>query len=75
MTAPIELLYDELEVAALRNLPNRMRWLVNLGLDLNRPVGRSQQPPHQIATNAGSTAALAALDNGPGTLDPNKTQP
>ncbi len=46
---PAELLYDELEAAAKRNRPTILRYLIGLGLDLNRPVGRSQLPPARIA--------------------------
>ncbi len=61
LTAPSELLYDELEVAAWRNLPNRMRFLVGLGLDLDRPVGRSGQRPLQLALDAGHDEIVAIL--------------
>lgn len=53
LTAPSELLDDELEVAALRGLSNRMRFLVNLGLDLERGVGRSGRTPIRLATEGG----------------------
>jgi hypothetical protein len=53
LTPPIELLYDELEVAAWRGLPRRMEFLIGLGLDLERPVGRSKKPPLEIARSAG----------------------
>ncbi len=49
LTPPAELLYDELEVAAWRGLPNRMRFLVGLDLDLDRGVGRSGRPPLELA--------------------------
>lgn len=61
LTPPAELLYDELEVAAHRGLPNRMRYLVTLGLDLHRPVGRSGQTPRQLAMQAGHDDVLAVL--------------
>ncbi|MDH3682278.1 MAG: ankyrin repeat domain-containing protein, partial [Acidimicrobiia bacterium] len=61
LTPPGELLHDELEVAAIRNLPRRMRFLVGLGLDLDRPVGRSQQLPVRLAAGAGNDAVLAVL--------------
>ncbi|MGE0731626.1 MAG: hypothetical protein AB7Q92_26570 [Acidimicrobiia bacterium] len=61
LTSPAELLYDELEVAAHRNLPNRMRFLVDLGLDLERPVGRSRRTPRELAEDAGNVDVLAVL--------------
>lgn len=61
LTAPSELLYDELEVAAHRGLPNRMRFLVGLGLDLNRPIGRSKRTPWQLANAGGHTDAIDLL--------------
>lgn len=61
LTPPEELLYDELEVAAHRGLPNRMRFLVALGLDLQRPVGRSRRTPWQLAVDAGHGDVLAVL--------------
>lgn len=62
LTAPAELLYDELEVAAHRGLPNRMRYLLTLGPDLDRPVGRSQQRARQLAEREGHLDVLAILD-------------
>jgi len=61
LTAPADLLDDELEVAAHRGLPNRMQFLVDLGLDLNRPVGRSRMTPWQLATAGGHTAVIDVL--------------
>lgn len=61
LTAPDQLLDDELEVAAHRGLPNRMRFLAELGLDLNRPVGRSRQTPWHLANTAGQTAVMDVL--------------
>ncbi|MEP1126550.1 MAG: ankyrin repeat domain-containing protein [Ilumatobacter sp.] len=61
LTAPDQLLDDELEVAAHRGLPNRMRFLAELGVDLNRPVGRSRQTPWQLANAAGHTAIIDVL--------------
>ncbi len=61
LTPAQELLYDELEVAAWRNLPNRMRFLVGLGLDLNRGVGRSGQAPLDIALGAGHEEVVDIL--------------
>lgn len=61
LTAPEELLDNELEVAAHRGLPTRMRFLATLGLDLNRPVGRSRRTPWQLATDAGHRNVLAVL--------------
>ena len=46
---PGELLYDELEAAARRNRPTILRYLLSLGLDPTRPIGRSQLPPARIA--------------------------
>lgn len=61
LTPPEELLYDELEVAAHRGLPNRMRFLVGLGLDLDRGVGRSGLTPRHLAERKGHEAVLAIL--------------
>ncbi len=61
LTAPDELLYDELEVAAHRGLPTRMQFLVDLGLDLHRPVGRSSRTPWQLASDAGHHDVVAVL--------------
>ena len=61
LTEPAELLYDELEVAAHRGLPKRMRHLATLGLDLDRPVGRSKRTPWQLATDAGHRDVLEVL--------------
>lgn len=58
---PAELLYDELEAAAQRNRPTVLRFLVSLGLDLRRPVGRSGRTPARIAAAAGSEDALSVL--------------
>lgn len=66
LTAPDELLYDELEVAAHRGLPNRMRYLLSLGLDVDRPVGRSQKTPRQLAERKGHLDVLAIIDGSPG---------
>lgn len=61
LTPPQELLYDELEVAAHRGLVRRMEFLTGLGLDLTRPVGRSQLPPATIAAQRGHDGVLAVL--------------
>ncbi|MEM9464472.1 MAG: ankyrin repeat domain-containing protein [Actinomycetota bacterium] len=61
LTAPEELLHDELEVAAHRGLPNRMQFLVDVGLDLRRPVGRSRRTPWQLASAAGHDDVLSVL--------------
>ncbi len=61
LTEPAELLYDELEVAAHRGLPKRMRHLATLGLDLDRPVGRSKRTPWNLATDGGHRDVLAVL--------------
>ncbi len=58
---PSELLYDELEAAAKRNRPEIMRYLISLGLELNRPVGRSQQTPVRIAAAEGHQSILDVL--------------
>lgn len=61
LTAPIELLYDELEVAAHRGLVKRMQFLVGLGLDLERGVGRSGQTPAHLARQKGHADVLEVL--------------
>lgn len=61
LTSPEELLYDELEVAAHRGLPNRMRFLASLELDLDRAVGRSGQTPAHLAQRKGHDEVLAVL--------------
>ena len=61
LTAPTELLDDELEVAAHRGLPNRMRFLAELGLDLDRPVGRSRRTPWELAIAGGHTDVIDVL--------------
>lgn len=58
---PGELVYDELEAAAKRNRPKILRYLLTLGLDLNRPIGRSQQTPARIAATEGHDSILAEL--------------
>jgi len=58
---PTELLYDELEAAAKRNRPTVLRYLITLGLELDRPVGRSQQTPSQIAAAEGHETILDVL--------------
>lgn len=58
---PTELLYDELEAAALRNRPNHLRLLIGLGLDIDRPVGRSQKTPVRLAAAHGNHEILAIL--------------
>ncbi len=60
---PSELLYHELEAAALRGRPNHMEFLISLGLDLDRPVGRSQQTPAQLAAKNGHQSILELLAN------------
>ena len=57
---PERLLLDELEPAAMGR-PNRMRFLVGLGLPLDRPVGRSGLPPVRIAARGGHGDVLAVL--------------
>lgn len=61
LTAPAELLYDELEVAAHRGLPKRMKFLVGLGLDLTRGVGRSGKTAVHLASRKGHQDVLAVL--------------
>lgn len=61
LTPPEELLYDELEVAAWRNLPNRMRFLVGLDLELDRGVGRSGRTPMDLAVEQGHDEIVAIL--------------
>ncbi len=56
-----ELLYDEVEAAAKRNRPNILAYLASLGLDLERPVGRSQLPPARIAAAEGHVEVMAVL--------------
>ena len=58
---PAELLYDELEAAAKRNRPTVLAYLATLGLDLNRPIGRSQSVPARIAAAEGHDSILAIL--------------
>ena len=58
---PTELLYDELEAAAKRNRPTLLTYLATLGLDLNRPIGRSQSTPARIAAAEGHDSILAFL--------------
>ena len=57
---PEKLLYDELEVAA-NGRPNRMRVLIAHGLDLNRPVGRSNLTPVRLAAQRGHQEILDLL--------------
>lgn len=61
LTPPDQLLLDELEVAAHRGLPNRMRFLIELGVDADQPVGRSQRRPADLAREAGHAEVLAVL--------------
>ena len=58
---PGELLYDELEAATRRNRPTILRYLLSLGLDPTRPIGRSQRPPARIAAAEGHDAILDEL--------------
>ncbi len=58
---PAELLYDEVEAAAKRNRPTILKYLSTLGLDLNRPIGRSQLTPTRIAAAEGHVEILAVL--------------
>lgn len=58
---PSELLYDELEAAAHRNRPVTFAYLMSLGLDLDRGVGRSGLTPLQIATARGNESIVELL--------------
>lgn len=58
---PAELLYGELEAAAKRNRPTILAYLATMGLDLDRPVGRSQSTPARIAAAEGHKSVLAVL--------------
>lgn len=58
---PAELLYDELEAATKRNRPSILRYLLGLGLDPVRPIGRSQRSPARIAAAEGHDAILDVL--------------
>ncbi len=58
---PGELLYDELEAAATRNRPTILHYLLSLGLDPTRPIGRSQLPPARIAAAEGHDTVLDLL--------------
>lgn len=58
---PTELLYDELEAAAKRNRPTILAYLAELGLDLTRPIGRSQATPARIAAAEGHDSILTLL--------------
>ncbi|MDH3300406.1 MAG: hypothetical protein OES24_07860 [Acidimicrobiia bacterium] len=61
LTPPAELLHDELEVAAWRGLPNRMRFLIGLDLDLDRGVGRSGRRPLDLALEQGHDEVVDIL--------------
>lgn len=58
---PSELLYDHLEVAAKKDRPKTMSFLLGLGLDGTRNVGRSQLPPARIAAAKGHGRILTLL--------------
>ncbi len=58
---PAELLYDEVEAAARRGRPGIMSFLAGLGLNLDRPVGRSQMTPVRIAAEEGHQEVLDVL--------------
>lgn len=58
---PGELLYDDMEAAARRGRPRIMAYLLTLGLDPNRPVGRSQNTPVRIAAEEGHQEVLDVL--------------
>lgn len=58
---PADLLYHELEAAAWRGRPNQMEFLIEIGLDLDRPVGRSQQTPARLAAKQGHAEVLQLL--------------
>lgn len=61
LRAPAELLYDEVEAAAKRNRTTILRYLLSLGLDPTRPIGRSQLPPARIAAAEDHDAILEVL--------------
>lgn len=71
---PQELLYDELEVAATRGLPNRMALLIRQGLDLSRPVGRRQLPPVRLAAENAHRPILDLLATAGVTVDLSVTE-
>ncbi|MDH4278419.1 MAG: ankyrin repeat domain-containing protein [Acidimicrobiia bacterium] len=61
LAAPDELLHDELAVAAWRNLPNRLRFLVGLDLDLDRQSGRAGRTPMELAVEQGHDDIIEIL--------------
>ena len=58
---PAELLEHELEAAAHRGRPNCLRYLLGLGLDPTRPIGRFGNTPARLAATAGHDEVLAVL--------------
>lgn len=58
---PSELLYDELEAAAHRGRPKILVFLLDLGLDPDRPVGRWQKTPVRLAAESGHRDILHLL--------------
>jgi len=71
---PAELLYDEVEAACKRNRPTVLRHLISLGLDLDRPVGRSQQTPARIASGEGHRPVLDVLAEAGIDISPTPTE-
>ncbi len=71
LTPPARLLTDELEVAALRGFPDRMRFLIGLGsLDLDAPVGRSGQSAATLAARKGHLDILDLLADAGVAIEP-----
>ncbi len=58
---PAELLYDDMEAAARRGRPRIMAFLLGLGMNVDRPVGRSQMTPARIAAEEGHQDVLDVL--------------
>lgn len=58
---PAESLYHELEAACLRNRPRHLEVLISLGLELDRPVGRSRKTPGRLAAEHGHEEILELL--------------
>lgn len=58
---PGESLYHELEAAVKRGRPNHLRLLIGRGLELDRPVGRSQNTPVRLAAENGNHEILDML--------------
>ena len=71
---PGELLYDELEAACKRSRPAVLRYLISLGLDLDRAIGRSQQTPARIASGEGHRPVLDVLAEAGVDISPTPTE-